>query len=157
LPILLKPGGTITVEVPHLLQLIAQRQFDTIYHEHFSYFSLHVLDRVFTRHGLRVFDVETLPTHGGSLRIHACHADDARPRSERCAAVATAERHVEACSRRGVRPGMPAADVRQALGAPDEVCWSYSRSPANRHYRVRVLCFADGRVVEIFRQWHRNH
>ncbi len=67
--------------------------------------------------------------------------------------VATAERHVEACSRRGVRPGMPAADVRHALGAPDEVCWSYSRSPGNRRYRVRVVCFADGRVVEIFRQW----
>ena len=76
LPILLKPSGTITVEFPHLLRLIAERQFDTIYHEHFSYFSLLVVDKVFARHGLRVFDVDRLPTHGGSLRIHACHAAD---------------------------------------------------------------------------------
>jgi len=83
LPILLKPTGTITMEFPHLLRLIAERQFDTIYHEHFSYFSLFVVDKVFTRHGLRVFDVDRLPTHGGSLRIHACHAAAARPRTER--------------------------------------------------------------------------
>ena len=76
--ILLKPSGTITVEFPHLLRLIAERQFDTIYHEHLSYFSLLVVDKVFARHGLRVFDVDRLPTHGGSLRIHACHANAAR-------------------------------------------------------------------------------
>src|SRR6202034_997771 len=64
--LLLKPTGTITVEFPHLLRLIEQRQFDTIYHEHFSYFSLLVVDKVFARHGLLVFDVEHLPTHGGS-------------------------------------------------------------------------------------------
>jgi SAM-dependent methyltransferase len=74
--LLLKPTGTITVEFPHLLRLIEQRQFDTIYHEHFSYFSLLVVDKVFARHGLLVFDVEHLPTHGGSLRIHACHVED---------------------------------------------------------------------------------
>ncbi|HEY2617232.1 MAG TPA: class I SAM-dependent methyltransferase [Acetobacteraceae bacterium] len=83
LPILLKSSGTITVEFPHLLRLIAQRQFDTIYHEHFSYFSLLVVDKVFARHGLRVFDVDHLPTHGGSLRVHACHAAAARECSER--------------------------------------------------------------------------
>jgi inner membrane protein len=66
----------------------------------------------------------------------------------------TAERHVEACARRGVRPGMSPADVRGALGAPAEVCWPYSRSPGGGHYRVRVVCFSDGNVVEIFRQWH---
>jgi SAM-dependent methyltransferase len=73
--VLLKPEGTITVEFPHLLRLIEERQFDTIYHEHFSYFSLLVVEKAFARHGLRVFDVECLPTHGGSLRIYACHQE----------------------------------------------------------------------------------
>lgn len=71
----LKRDGLITMEFPHLLQLIANNQFDTIYHEHFSYFSLHVANQVFARHGLLIVDVEELPTHGGSLRIHARHAD----------------------------------------------------------------------------------
>jgi SAM-dependent methyltransferase len=75
---LLKPAGLITMEFPHLLQLMRHVQFDTIYHEHFSYFSLHTVTRVFAHHGLRIFDVEQLPTHGGSLRIYACHADNAR-------------------------------------------------------------------------------
>lgn len=71
---LLAPAGVITMEFPHLLTLIEQCQFDTIYHEHFSYFSLHVAERVFARHGLVLFDVEEVPTHGGSLRIFARHA-----------------------------------------------------------------------------------
>jgi len=70
---LLKPQGVATFEFPHLLRLIAQVQFDTIYHEHFSYFSLLTAERVFARHGLRVFDVEELPTHGGSLRLFVGH------------------------------------------------------------------------------------
>jgi SAM-dependent methyltransferase len=70
--ILLKPGGVATFEVPHLMRLMQETQFDTIYHEHFSYFSLHVVQRIFARHGLRVFDVEELSTHGGSLRVFAC-------------------------------------------------------------------------------------
>jgi 2-polyprenyl-3-methyl-5-hydroxy-6-metoxy-1,4-benzoquinol methylase len=74
---LLKPGGVITVEFPHFLNLIEQNQFDTIYHEHFSYLTLAVADRIFRQHGLRVFDVEELPTHGGSLRIYGCHDEDA--------------------------------------------------------------------------------
>jgi SAM-dependent methyltransferase len=78
LPVLLKPSGIVTVEFPHLSRLIEDCLFDTIYHEHFSYFSLHVVRRVFARHGLIVFDVDRLTTHGGSLRIHACHADDPR-------------------------------------------------------------------------------
>lgn len=65
--------GVITVEFPHLLRLLEMNQFDTIYHEHFSYFSLHVVRRIFERHRLRVFDVQELCTHGGSLRIFACH------------------------------------------------------------------------------------
>lgn len=71
---LLAPEGTVTVECPHLLNLIAQSQFDTIYHEHFSYLSLVAVERVMRSQGLRVYDVEELPTHGGSLRIYACHA-----------------------------------------------------------------------------------
>jgi 2-polyprenyl-3-methyl-5-hydroxy-6-metoxy-1,4-benzoquinol methylase len=72
--IVLSPGGVITMEFPHLLQLISQNQFDTIYHEHFSYFSLLTVERVFAAQGLRIFDVEQIATHGGSLRIFACHA-----------------------------------------------------------------------------------
>lgn len=71
--ILLKPGGVITMEFPHLMQLIEKKQFDTIYHEHFSYFSFITVEKVFDAHGLTLFDVEELPTHGGSLRIYACH------------------------------------------------------------------------------------
>jgi SAM-dependent methyltransferase len=77
LKLLLKPRGIITVEFPHLLRLMAENQFDTIYHEHFSYFSLITVEKVFAVHGLILFDVEELPTHGGSLRIYAGHAEDA--------------------------------------------------------------------------------
>jgi len=75
--LLLKPGGVATVEFPHLMRLIEENQFDTIYHEHFSYFSLIAAERVFAAHGLTLFDVEELPTHGGSLRIYARHVEDA--------------------------------------------------------------------------------
>src|SRR5690606_17537855 len=68
--ILLKPGGRITMEFPHLLRLMAENQFDTIYHEHFSYFSLFTVEQIFAAHGLTIFDVDELPTHGGSLRIY---------------------------------------------------------------------------------------
>ena len=70
---LLRPKGVVTIECPHLLCLIAEKQFDTIYHEHFSYFSLLVLEKVFAARGLRVFDVDLLTTHGGSLRVYVCH------------------------------------------------------------------------------------
>jgi len=84
LRILLKPGGVVTIEFPHLMRLMAETQFDTIYHEHFSYFSLLSAERIFAAHGLEVFDVEELPTHGGSLRVWARHAGDARwPVTER--------------------------------------------------------------------------
>jgi hypothetical protein len=72
--VLLKPQGTVTLEFPHLLTLIEHVEFDTIYHEHYSYLSLFALEKVFGRHGLRIYDVEKLPTHGGSLRIFASHA-----------------------------------------------------------------------------------
>jgi SAM-dependent methyltransferase len=77
----LNPEGVLTMEFPHLLRLIEEVQFDTIYHEHFSYFSLLTVERVFARHGLRLFDVERLPTHGGSLRIFVCHAESRRHES----------------------------------------------------------------------------
>jgi len=92
--LLLSPGGVATFEFPHLLQLIRQTQFDTIYHEHFSYFTLRVVEQVLARHGLLVHDVEELATHGGSLRVHASHAQGAaarRPILERVAAVRAAE------------------------------------------------------------------
>jgi predicted TPR repeat methyltransferase len=76
-PILLKPGGVATFEFPHLLRLMHENQFDTIYHEHFSYFSFLTIEALFARHGLVLFDVEELPTHGGSLRIYARHAQNA--------------------------------------------------------------------------------
>jgi hypothetical protein len=75
--ILLKPRGVITMEFPHLLRLIDENQFDTIYHEHFSYFSFFTAEKIFAAHGMRLFDVEELSTHGGSLRIYGCHAEDA--------------------------------------------------------------------------------
>jgi SAM-dependent methyltransferase len=74
--IVLKPAGVITMEFPHLVRLIEENQFDTIYHEHFSYFSFLAVEKIFAFHGLKIFDVEHLPTHGGSLRIYASHADD---------------------------------------------------------------------------------
>jgi SAM-dependent methyltransferase len=70
---LLAPRGVVTIEVPHLVRLIDGNQFDTIYHEHFSYFSLRTLERILAAHGLAIFDVEELPTHGGSLRVYARH------------------------------------------------------------------------------------
>jgi SAM-dependent methyltransferase len=69
----LAPDGVVTMEFPHLLQLMRHNQFDTIYHEHFSYFSFATVQNVFAHHGLRIFDVDELPTHGGSIRIYACH------------------------------------------------------------------------------------
>jgi len=74
---LLAPQGVVTMEFPHLLNLVEQNQFDTIYHEHFSYLSFLTVEKVFARHGLVLFDVAEIPTHGGSLRIFARHAEDA--------------------------------------------------------------------------------
>lgn len=78
----LKPGGTITLEFPHLMQLINHDQFDTVYHEHFSYLSLFCARRIFASAGLRLFRVEELPTHGGSLRVFGCHDSDPRETHE---------------------------------------------------------------------------
>lgn len=87
----LKPGGTITLEFPHLMRLIGQNQFDTVYHEHFSYLSLYTVERIFASAGLRVFDVDELPTHGGSLRVYGCHAEDSRTPTPAVAELLEAE------------------------------------------------------------------
>jgi SAM-dependent methyltransferase len=94
---LLAPDGLLTIEVPHLLELLAHDQFDTIYHEHFSYFSVRTLQRIFERFGLDLVDIDVLPTHGGSVRVHGRHAGrstvqprvDAMVRRERDAGLET--------------------------------------------------------------------
>ena len=90
---LLKTGGTITLEFPHLLELVQHRQFDTVYHEHFSYLSFTTVKHIFEKSGLRIFDVERLPTHGGSLRIYACHQDDSRDTQMSVADLLTSEKN----------------------------------------------------------------
>jgi hypothetical protein len=87
----LKQGGTITLEFPHLMRLMEHTQFDTAYHEHFSYLSLNTVARILAGAGLRVFDVEELATHGGSLRVYACHADDPRSASPGVAELVATE------------------------------------------------------------------
>lgn len=87
----LKPGGSITLEFPHLMQLIEHSQFDTVYHEHFSYLSLYAVNRIFKTAGLRVWDVEELPSHGGSLRIYGCHSEDVRQASPAVSALLVEE------------------------------------------------------------------
>jgi SAM-dependent methyltransferase len=103
----LKPDGVITLEFPHLLRLLAENQFDTIYHEHFSYFSLTTIERIFAAHGLTVFDVEELPTHGGSLRVYARHASDrSKPVGDRVVALRASE----------VAAGVASLDLYRAFG-----------------------------------------
>jgi SAM-dependent methyltransferase len=107
--ILLRPGGVITMEFPHLMSLIDDNQWDTIYHEHFSYLSFLTASRMFSAHGLRLFDVEELSTHGGSLRIYGCHWDDARrPDTQRAEEMRRRERdagyeQLETYTRYGIR------------------------------------------------------
>lgn len=100
--ILLKPQGVITMEFPHLLKLMEENQFDTIYHEHFSYFSFSVAEKVFAAHRLTIFDVEEIPTHGGSLRIFAKHASNT--------ALAVGHR-VSALRQREIEAGLEKADT----------------------------------------------
>jgi len=94
LKIALAPGGTVTMEFPHLARLMERNQFDTIYHEHFSYLSIHTVQRMFAHHGLEVFDVEELATHGGSVRIYARHSESSESarRESGLAAVLDLER-----------------------------------------------------------------
>jgi len=99
--ILLKPQGVATFEFPHVLNLIERLQFDTIYHEHFSYLSLLTVERIFAANGLRVFDAEEIPTHGGSLRVFACRADANHPTNDRVAALRAREQAAHLDERRG--------------------------------------------------------
>ncbi len=87
LAIVLKKTGVLTIEFPHLMRLMAENQFDTIYHEHFSYFSFGAATRIFAAHGITLYDVEELPTHGGSIRIFGCHEGAGRQLSERAKAM----------------------------------------------------------------------
>ncbi len=87
----LKVGGTVTLEFPHLMRLMESTQFDTVYHEHFSYLSLYSVSRIFEAAGLRVWDVEELSTHGGSLRVYGCHGNDPRAATPAVAALIDAE------------------------------------------------------------------
>lgn len=103
----LKSRGTITLEFPHLLQLLEQTQFDTIYHEHFSYLSLYTAARIFQAAGLRVYDVENLPTHGGSLRIYGCHVQDGRETTDAVGSMLAEEK----------RRGLQTAKTYQAFQA----------------------------------------
>ena len=101
----LKPSGTITLEFPHLGLLLEHCLFDTVYHEHYSYLSLYTVARIFKSVGLRVWDVEKIPTHGGSLRVFGCHADDPRSTSERVTALIADE----------ARQGMQQIDIYQSF------------------------------------------
>lgn len=92
LKLVLKIGGTITLEFPHLQELIEHVQFDTVYHEHFSYLSLFTVSRIFAQHDLRIWHAEKLPTHGGSLRVYGCHRDDPREASEEYEEILNNER-----------------------------------------------------------------
>ena len=112
LRMVLKPGGAISIEVPHLLRLIEQVAFDTIYHEHFSYFSMRTIERVLAAHELVVFDVEELSTHGGSLRVWATHRLDAPPASVGLEQVRAAERVA----------GLATADAYASFTASVERC-----------------------------------
>ncbi len=94
LAILLKPDGVLTMEFPHLVRLVDENQFDTIYHEHFSYFSLVAVERVFAAHGLELFDVEEIPTHGGSLRVFAQRRGGAQAIGPRVGELAARERRL---------------------------------------------------------------
>jgi SAM-dependent methyltransferase len=105
--LLLAPSGVATFEFPHLLNLIRETQFDTIYHEHFSYLSLLAVEKIFAATGLRAFDVEQLPTHGGSLRLYASRAEAPRRESEGLVAVRASERAADFDSLAGYR-GFPA-------------------------------------------------
>ncbi|MFN7002649.1 MAG: methyltransferase domain-containing protein [Roseinatronobacter sp.] len=116
LAVALAPSGTVTLEFPHLLELIGQTQFDTIYHEHFSYLSLLTVRRICAAARLRVHDVEQLPTHGGSLRVYLCHAEAPIPESE-SVRVLLAKEHAAQLDRIEGYSGFSAkvADLRDAL------------------------------------------
>ena len=122
---LLKPQGIITLEFPHLMRLMGENQFDTIYHEHFSYFSLTTTVKILAAHGLSVFDVEELPTHGGSLRVYACHgADTSKPQSDRVGELLAREAR-PASTRWSATPASRSRSRRRSAS-----CWPSSSKPS---------------------------
>ena len=127
--VLLAEGAQLTMEFPHLLRLVEGNQWDTIYHEHFSYFSFTTVSKVFEARGLRLFDVEELPTHGGSLRIYGCHADDPRPQHPRSAELIERE-------------------ARAGYGSP-ELYTSYGRRVAEEKRQILKL------LIELKREGKR--
>ena len=131
IPIILKPGGTVTIEFPHVMRMLDENQFDTIYHEHFCYFSLTSAEAIFAGHGMTIFDVEELWTHGGSLRIYARHADE----TDRASATGVARAA-------GPRGGAPASATsrrtsasRSRCGRPSGRCSSCSSASSERARR----------------------
>jgi hypothetical protein len=135
---LLKPNGVITLEFPHLQRLMEGNQFDTIYHEHFSYFSLTAIERLASRHDLKLIDVEELPTHGGSLRVYLAGARSHYPAARSVVALLDRE---EALGYRTSQPTDLADQVRQTKRASCR-CWSGSRpasGSADMELRARVI------------------
>ena len=110
LPLLLARDGVATIEFPHLLRLMTECQFDTIYHEHYSYLSVLAVERLFARHGLEIFDVEEIPTHGGSLRLFAQHQSGPHPTTDAPAAIRTRE----------IAAGLDQPDTYARIGADAE-------------------------------------
>ena len=135
---LLKPAGCVTIEFPHLLKLIEHAAFDTIYHEHFSYISLYAIERVFRLQGLQIFDVEELPTHGGSLRIFASHAARGLEDSD-------ALRHVRAAERRA---GLADLDAYRRFSERVAACRSSLRDFLARAKSERKVVAAYGAAAK---------
>lgn len=117
--IALKPTGVITIEFPHLLQLVENNQFDTIYHEHFSYLSFYTVSRIFESQGLTMFDVDELPTHGGSLRIYAKHRGDSTKVISPSVAALLAKEEATGLTRLNYYEGFPAKAFRVKLDLLD--------------------------------------
>jgi SAM-dependent methyltransferase len=129
--IILKPEGTATLEFPHLMQLVAQNQFDTIYHEHFSYFSLLAARRIFDAHGLAIFDVEELSAHGGSLRIYVRHHENG--------AIPVTDRVEELIAREDAA-GMRSVDFYRGFGQQVE-------ETKRKLLRFLIQAKSDGKVI----------
>lgn len=129
----LKPEGVITLEFPHLMRLVEQCQFDTVYHEHFSYLSALTVARIFAMAGLRIFDVEELPTHGGSLRVYGCH---------------TAASHAETGRACDIR----AEELRRGMDRADFYAGFQTRADATKNGLLRFLLDArrEGRSVAAY-------
>lgn len=125
--ILLKAEGVITMEFPHLYQLVANNQFDTVYHEHFSYLSFYTVQQVFAKAGLTLFDVEELPTHGGSLRIYGKHTENT---------THAISPRVEAMLQKEAAAGMKAMPYYQSFQqAAEKLNWTCSPSWWSRKSR----------------------